>query len=109
MIGLGTYLIRVVPFLIALRLEDREEDAPQDHSRTRGRFSGVLALIGPSVVAALLITSVLPQPDGGEFGAQLTRNLLALIPTLVVAARSKSLGLTVMAGVASYWLVAALL
>lgn len=62
----------------------------------------MLALIGSSVVAALLVTSVLPQPVGGKFGAQLTRNFLALLPTLVMAARLKRLGLTLMIGVVSY-------
>lgn len=108
-IGLGTYLIRFVPFLVALRLENREEASSQDHPRGEQRISGVLDLIGPSIVAALLVTSILPQPAEGEFGAQLARNLLALVPTLAVAVLWKSLGLTVVVGVASYWLISVLL
>ena len=106
-VGLATYLIRFVPFLIAQHLGSREGDTPQSSSGSRG-FK-VLELIGPSIVAALLITSILPQPDEADFGLQLIRSLLALTPTLIVAVLWKSLGLTVLVGISSYWLATILL
>lgn len=108
-IGLVTYLIRFVPFLIAQRLGNREDGSSRDSSVPDRPGFRMLELIGPSIVAALLITSILPQPDEAEFGLQLVHSLLALIPTLIAAMRWKSLGLTVLVGIGSYWLVTILL
>ena len=106
-VGLATYLIRFVPFLIARRLGSREDDVPQGPSDSRGLR--VLELIGPSIVAALLVTSILPQPGNAELGLQLVRSILALAPTLVAAVLWKNLGLTVLVGMGSYWLITILI
>ncbi|HKH75424.1 MAG TPA: hypothetical protein VKA51_00535 [Rubrobacteraceae bacterium] len=45
----------------------------------------MLPLVGPSVIAALLVTSVLPEVSG--FGAELARHAVALLITLAVALR----------------------
>ncbi len=66
---------------------------------------GLLPLVGPSVVAALLVASVLPEASGPGYGAELARNAVALVPTFVVAYRFGNLGLTVLAGVLAYGLV----
>lgn len=62
----------------------------------------MLPFVGPSVVVALLVTSVLPEASDG---AELVRVGVALLPTLVVAVRSGNLGLTVLVGVTAYWLI----
>jgi branched-subunit amino acid transport protein len=65
--------------------------------------------VGPSVVVALLVTSILPETFEAGYGAESARTGLALLPTLVIAVRSGNLGLTVLVGVAAYWLVSLLL
>ncbi len=97
LVGAGIYLMRLLPLLFALRRGAEAE--------TRGASGGVLPLVGPSVVAALLVTAVLPEDSGTGYGAELVRNLIALIPTLVVAVRSGNLGLTVLVGILAYGLV----
>ena len=96
-VGMGNYLMRFLPLLWALR---REEAEPRDAAS--GRLGGLLPLVGPSVVVALLVTSVLPEARNG---AEMLRTAAALLPTLVVAVRSGNLGLTVLVGVSAYWLV----
>ncbi len=96
-VGVGNYLMRFLPLLWALRREDaKSRDAAS------GRPGGLLPFVGPSVVVALLVTSVLPE---ARDGAELIRTGVALLPTLVVAARSGNLGLTVLVGVSTYWLI----
>ena len=96
-VGAGNYLMRFLPLFWALRRgEARSDDAPG-----RG-LSGPLPFVGPSVVVALLATSLLPETGTG---AALLRTGLALLPTLAVAVRSNNLGLTVLVGVVAYWLV----
>lgn len=95
LVGVGIYLMRLLPLLFALR---REPQTPA--SGTPGKL---LPLVGPSVVAALLVTSVLPEVSGSV--AELARYAVALLLTLVVAVRYGNLGLTVLAGVITYGLV----
>ncbi len=85
--------MRSLPLLLALRRMMPEEPSA---SRTSG---GELPLVGSSAVAALLVTSVLPEVS--RFGAVLARHAVALI-TLAVALRYGYLGLTVLAGVRAY-------
>lgn len=108
-VGAGTYLTRFLPFLAALRYRRREEESSSGFGSTESGGFGALALIGPSIIAALLITSVLPALSNDDFAGELARSLLALVPTLLVALRRRSLGLTVVTGVASYWLATILL
>lgn len=103
-VGLTTYLIRFVPFLIARRLGDRKGGVSKDYDTPRGRGLRVLELIGPCIVAALLITSILPGPDEAEFGLQLVRSTLALAPVLISALIWRNLGVSVVIGISSYWL-----
>ena len=96
--GAGNYLMRFLPLLWALRRRDAE---PGDE--VNGRLGGLLSFVGPSVVAALLVTSVLSEAGDGAVG--LIRTGIALLPTVIVAVRSGNLGLTVLVGVTAYWLV----
>jgi branched-subunit amino acid transport protein len=98
-VGAGNYLMRFLPLLWALRRETTGEG-----SRTSGNelLDGLLPFVGPSVVAALLVTSILPE---AWHGTELLRTGLALLPTLFIAVRSGNLGLTVLVGVLAYWLV----
>jgi branched-subunit amino acid transport protein len=63
----------------------------------------LLPLVGPSVIAALLVMSVLPEVFG--FGAGLARHAVALLITLAVALKYGNLGLTLLAGVLACGLV----
>lgn len=105
-VGLGNYLMRSLPLLLALRRSDPGEEA-RNASATKRR-PDPLALVGPCVVVALLVTTVLPAVGEPGFAAGLARNLAALLPTAFVAARTRNLGLTVLVGVVSYGATTAL-
>jgi 4-azaleucine resistance transporter AzlC len=96
-VGAGNYLMRFLPLLWALR---REEAQPR--GAASGRLGGLLPFVGPSVVVALLVTSVLSE---ARDEVAMLRIAAALLPTLVVAVRFGNLGLTVLVGVSAYWLV----
>lgn len=96
-VGVGNYLMRLLPLLWALRWGEAET-----RGATSGGLGGLLPFVGPSVVVALLVNSVLPEASDG---AGLVRVGIALLPTLVVAVRSGNLGLTVLVGVMAYWLI----
>ena len=54
--ALGTYLIRAVPFLLSARKEKRSKNHPQ--------INLFFQLMGPSMIAALLVTSIgLPNSE----------------------------------------------
>jgi branched-subunit amino acid transport protein len=100
-VGLGNYLMRFLPLLFALQRRERTE---------REASSGdLLPLVGPAVVAALLVTSLLPESSAPGYGVELTRNLAALVPTLFVALKFGNLGLTVLTGVFAYALASVVL
>ena len=96
-VGAGNYLMRFLPLLWALR----RRDAGSGDEGT-GKPGGLLSFVGPSVVAALLATSILSEAGNG---AGLVRTSVALLLTVIVAMRSGNLGLTVLVGVAAYWTV----
>lgn len=98
-VGLGTYLMRALPLLTALRREQPRE------RQQRTITDEALSLIGPSVIAALLVTSLLPAPQEEGFWSALALAIVAAVPAYMVARRTGSLGLTVIAGVACYWLL----
>jgi branched-subunit amino acid transport protein len=96
-VGVGNYLMRFLPLLWALRWEEAET-----RGAAGGGLGGLLPFVGPSIVVALLVTSLLPEALDG---AELVRAGIALLPTLVVAVRYDNLGLTVLIGVTAYWLI----
>lgn len=118
-VGAGTYLMRALPLLAALgylgkgrrrRAEGQgaggataRASGPGAAAATEGDFMFALRLVAPAVIAALLASSVLPAPSAPDLWRQLGVSLAALVPTAWVAARRRNLGLTVLAGVASYW------
>ena len=97
-VGVGNYLMRFLPLLIALRRRER--------TGQEAATGGLLPLVGPAVVVALLVTSLLPGDSAPGSGADLVRSAAALLPTLFVALRFGNLGLTVLTGVFAYALVA---
>lgn len=99
-VGAGNYLMRFLPLLWALRRGTTTGEGSE--TARSGLLDGLLPFVGPSVVVALLVVSVLPE---ARDGAETLRIGLALLPTLVVAVRSGNLGLTVLVGVSVYWLV----
>ncbi len=102
LVGLGTYLTRLLPLLVALRRETPEAEG-ESGEPAGGWLAGALRYVGPSIIVGLLVTSVLPQPGVG-YAAELLKTGAALVPTVCVAVRFKNLGLTVLVGVLSYWL-----
>ncbi len=96
-IGVGNYLMRFLPLLWALRWGEAET-----RGTAGGGLGGLLPFVGPSVVVALLVTSLLPEALDW---AGLFRAGIALLPTLVAAMRYGNLGLTVLVGVTAYWLI----
>jgi branched-subunit amino acid transport protein len=98
-VGVGNYLMRFLPLLWAFRRGTTGEGSETSGNELLG---GLLPFVGPSVVAALLVTSVLPE---AQVGTAILRTGLALLPTLLIAVRSGNLGLTVLVGVLAYWLV----
>ncbi len=96
-IGVGNYLMRFLPLLWALRWGEAEP-----RGTAGGGLGGLLPFVGPSVVVALLVTSLLPEALDW---AGLVRAGIALLPTLVAAMRYGNLGLTVLVGVTAYWLI----
>ena len=96
-IGVGNYLMRFLPLLWALRWREAET-----RGTAGGGLGGLLPFVGPSVVVALLVTSLLPEASDW---AGLVRAGIALLPTLVAAVRYDNLGLTVLVGVTAYWLI----
>jgi branched-subunit amino acid transport protein len=102
-VGVGTYLTRLLPLLIALRYGDPAESG--DEKKAPDGTRRALGLVGPAIIAALLVVSVVPDPAAASFREELLRSALALVPTFLVAIRWKNLGLTVLVGVTSYWLL----
>ena len=96
-VGVGNYLMRFLPLLVALRQRARTGQEPAT--------GGLLPFVGPAVVVALLVTSLLPGDPATRYDLDLVRNGLALVPTLIVALRFGNLGLTVLTGVFAYALV----
>ena len=96
-VGVGNYLMRFLPLLFALRhREGTAQDAPT---------KGLLPLVAPAVVVALLVTSLLPGDPAAGSDAELVRNAVALVPTLLVAIKFGNLGLTVLTGILAYALI----
>lgn len=100
-VGAGVYLTRFLPLLLAMR---REETNGGEEAESSIESDGWLRFVGPSIIAALLVTSLLPQP-GQEGWTDFTYSVLALVPTVLVAVRFRDLGLTVLVGIVAYWLI----
>jgi branched-subunit amino acid transport protein len=61
-VGMGNYLMRFLPLLLALRRGETEPGEPKDAT---GGLGGLLTFVRPSVLVALLVTSVLPGAGNG--------------------------------------------
>lgn len=105
LVGVGTYLMRATPLLAAL-LRYAEPEREENAGSSSNGLAGLLSLVGPAVIAALLVTSLIPDPATLGFLRNLVLNAVALVPAVVVAIRWKNPGLTVLIGVVSYLLVA---
>ncbi|HEY8485972.1 MAG TPA: AzlD domain-containing protein [Limnochordales bacterium] len=110
-VGLGTYLARALPLLAALRRRGAAASGEGFAGRPGSAGAsadaagpgGRLELVAPSVMAALLVSSVLPARWGPEALAQLAAHLVALAVSWAVARLRGHLGLTVLAGMAAAW------
>ncbi|BAS28155.1 AzlD domain-containing protein [Limnochorda pilosa] len=90
LLGLATYSARSLPLFLGLRPSER--------------IARYLRYVAPSVVAALLVPSLLLF-DGAWIPPMKNPALLAALPTAWVAYRSRSLGWTTVAGVAAFALL----
>jgi branched-subunit amino acid transport protein len=90
--GLVTYLPRVLPLLIL-----SERNLPQG-------LRNWLSLIPVAILAALLAPGLLinSSPQSFTLGKA---ELFAALPTLLIALRTRSLGVTVIFGMGCYWLI----
>lgn len=104
LIGLGTYLMRAVPLLIAISMGRRERTGVSGQRGNR-IVSTSLSLVGPAIISALLALSLVPAGPASNFVEHLIRNVIAAAIVCVVAARWRHVGLTVLTGIVSYWLV----
>jgi len=104
-VGLGTYLARALPLLAALRRQGAAASGEglADKPGSAAGPGGLLELVAPSVMAALLVSSVLPARWGPEALPQLAAHLVALAVSWAVARLRGHLGLTVLAGMAAAW------
>ncbi|WP_110667927.1 AzlD domain-containing protein [Salinicola halophilus] len=92
--ALGTYLIRLLPLLWMQRRlrQTREREGSES-------MPAWLAVLGPMMIAAVLGVSLVPRvPDTAGWVA----TLVGLIATLLTWRRTRSLGLPVIAGVATF-------
>lgn len=103
-VGADIYATRLLPLLAALRRERADGEGPADGA-SGGTLGGLLGFVGPSIIAALLVGSLLSQLEASEPLVV----AVALAPTVLVAFRPGNLGLTVLVGVLAYWLAATLL
>jgi len=102
LIGVGVYLTRVVPLMLALR-RGEDDQGLDEVDEAPSAMDGWLGFVGPSVIAALLVAAVLPEP-GQDLWLELARTGAALVPTVAVAVRFENLGLTVLIGIFAYGL-----
>jgi branched-subunit amino acid transport protein len=103
-VGAGVYATRLLPLLAALRRERTNGEGPAKES-SEGALRRLLGYVGPSVIAALLVSSLLSQWEASD----LRVIAIALALTGLVAFWLKNLGLTVLVGVLAYWLASLLL
>lgn len=102
-VGAGTYATWLLPLLAALRRVGTDGEGPAQES-SDGFLGGLLGFVGPSVIAALLVGSLL----SGREASDLLVVAIALAPTVLVAFRLGNLGLTVLVGVLAYWIASLL-
>ena len=91
--ALGTYLIRAVPFLLSMRKEKRSNKHPQ--------INLFFQLMGPSMIAALLVTSIV-LPNSEDY-FQILNYLTGFTGVGASYWLWKNPGICVLAGVISFY------
>ena len=91
--ALGTFLIRAVPFLLSARKGKRSKKYPQ--------INLFLQLMGPSMIAALLVTSI-GSPLQTEDYSQILNYLIGFAGVGVSHRLWKNPGICVLAGVVCF-------
>ena len=90
--ALGTYLLRAVPFLLSARKEKSRKNHPQ--------INLFFKLMGPSMIAALLVTSIGFPNSGDNF--QILNYLIGFAGVGLSHWLWKNPGICVLAGVISF-------
>ena len=94
--GVVTYLPRMLPLVLLSRRKLPEW------------FAEWLELIPPAILSALIAPTLFTRSDPRTFSLG-KPELLAAIPTLMFALKTRSLAGTVMIGMLSYWAIKALI
>ena len=105
-VGVGTYLMRAVPLLMARR-SGTAAQLPVS-SRGREEAGGALVwfrLVAPAIVASLLVGTLLPPHPAPGGWQQHMASWVALVASAWAQARWGNLGLTVLSGVVVFGLV----
>jgi len=98
LIGALTYLVRALPLMWGAR--QHREGNP-----SWGNLEGMVALVGPSLIAGLLAVSVTPVSVEQLDPRDLLDTALALVATTVAYRRRSSLGVAVLVGTVVYGLL----
>jgi branched-subunit amino acid transport protein len=93
--GAVTYLPRMLPLVLLSR------------RKLPSWFAEWLELIPPAILSALIAPTLFAQNDPRSLSLE-KPELLAAIPTLLFALKTRSLGGTVLVGMLSYWAIKAL-
>ncbi|MEQ8966881.1 MAG: AzlD domain-containing protein [Azospirillaceae bacterium] len=92
-LGLATFAFRAVPFLTGGRVD-----------RLPPRLVEALDKLGLMVIAAILAVSLIPGPGEPIGAATLAPPLAGVAATIAVHAWLEKVGLTILAGMAAYYL-----
>lgn len=94
LIVLGTYSMRVLPFIWMQRHIDRREEG-----EVQGEFVKWLGVLGPTMIGAMLGASLVPETHNM---ASWLATSLGVVATYVIWHKTKTLGLPVFIGVIVY-------
>lgn len=94
LVAIGTYLMRLLPLWVTLRAE-------RDRTSGSKAASRALALAAPAIIAALLVTAVVPvKPEATA--SEMERRLIGLSLAAVAFRWRPNVAMAVFVGVAAY-------
>ncbi|HLS88103.1 MAG TPA: AzlD domain-containing protein [Sphingobacteriaceae bacterium] len=94
--AIGTYLMRIIPFSLALTRRGSAAQAAEE-----GLGARILALASPAIITALLVVAVVP-PWPETDTAELLRRGAGLAAAALAHSRRANLALAVLAGLLAY-------
>lgn len=94
--AVGTYLMRIIPFSLALSRRGAGSQASEE-----GLGGRILALASPAIITALLVVAVVPPLPETE-PVELLRRGVGLAAAALAHRRRSNLALAVLAGLLAY-------